>query len=183
MASASLEARLEAVFRRIQQERMGDVPILNPALEVSAVGFRDWRGRRVGVLITPWFMNIMLFPAPQEDWGSLRVGDKFVHGFPSGGYEFIAAGEPGIGPYQSCSLFSPVLEFTDHAVAVATAAAAMEALFSPGEEPAGSALLAGGGSEVEETKSRSIDPAAGNDERLLSRRALLRGGCARTPRR
>ena len=35
----TLSAGLEAAFTRIQRERMADIPLLNPALEVQAVGF------------------------------------------------------------------------------------------------------------------------------------------------
>ncbi len=42
--ATALAARLEGVFRAIASKRMHDVPILNPALEVEAVGMRPWRG-------------------------------------------------------------------------------------------------------------------------------------------
>ena len=54
--------RLESAFERVRRERMIDVPMLNPRLAVQAVGFRDWRGGWLGILITPWFMNLMLLP-------------------------------------------------------------------------------------------------------------------------
>ena len=57
---------------RIQRERMADIPLLNPALEVQAVGFSVWEAYCLGVLITPWFMNLMLLPL---------AGDKLVLGF------------------------------------------------------------------------------------------------------
>lgn len=121
---------LESVFRTIEEERMLDIPILNPALKVQAVGFRRWETDYLGILITPWFMNLMLIPDHDltEDTIKPDPGSKRVKVFPSGRYEFIAGEEPGIGHYEVCSLFSPAFEFDDHAVAVATAEAIMLAL-------------------------------------------------------
>jgi [NiFe] hydrogenase assembly HybE family chaperone len=125
---AYLTAALEAAFIRIQCERMADVPLLNPDLAVQAVGFRDWEGYCLGVLITPWFMNLMLFPEDGTDWSGLPSGTRINHVFPSGNYAFIHGEEEGIGHYQMCSLFSPVFEFQTQEAAVATAKAVMEGL-------------------------------------------------------
>jgi [NiFe] hydrogenase assembly HybE family chaperone len=119
---------LEVEFRRIEKERMQGLPLLNPELYVQAVGFRQWNDYCLGVLITPWFMNLMLLPPEGDSWQALRIGDKQLHQLPSGPYEFILGEEEGIGRYQMCSLFSPVFEFADQATAVATAEAAMDAL-------------------------------------------------------
>ena len=122
---------LESVFRQIEQERMHDVPVLNSALKVQAVGFMPWETYALGVLITPWFMNLMLIPDPQrtESGGELRTpGSKRTLRLPSGSYEFIAGEEQGIGSYEVCSLFSPMFEFADQVNAVATAEAIMLAL-------------------------------------------------------
>ena len=88
---------LEQSYRRIQRERMRDLPFLNPALRVKAVGFRHWQGRCLGVLITPWFMNLMLLPCEGDEWQELQIGDKQRHLLPSGSYEFIVGEEAGIG--------------------------------------------------------------------------------------
>ncbi len=187
---------LERVFRRIERERLQGLPILNPALQVRAVGFRSWQGHCLGVLITPWFMNLMLLPSEGDDWQELRVGDKQLHQLPSGPYEFILGEEPGVGRYQMCSLFSPVFEFADQESAVATAEAAMQALMD--EENRDS--LSTREREIErrwrgeaepdaEAEEQTAPPADGSsspslDERLeqpLSRRELLRGRRSREP--
>ena len=36
--------------------------MVNPALAVEAVGFRPWGEHWLGILITPWFMNLVLMP-------------------------------------------------------------------------------------------------------------------------
>ena len=121
--------RLQTVFEDIARTRMQGLPMVNPALQVQAVGFRDWQGRSLGVLLTPWSMNLMLLPAVGEDWGALQPGSKTCHQLPSGPYEFVLGEEPGIGPYQQCSLFSPMFDFPDQDTALATATAVMEALY------------------------------------------------------
>lgn len=120
--------KLETIYTMIEQERMDDVPILNKELSVKAVGFREWDSRILGVMLTPWFMNLMLLPGEEEDWSELETLSKTQHVFPSGNYEFIVGEEGGIGKYQMCSLFSPVFEFQEQDTAVATAEAVMDAL-------------------------------------------------------
>ncbi|MCW8943793.1 MAG: [NiFe]-hydrogenase assembly chaperone HybE [Sedimenticola sp.] len=120
---------LEAVFSLIEQQRMADIPILNSALQVKAVGFISWNEGCFGVLITPWFMNLMLLGVDDgKDHKARWPGEKVSHVFPSGAYEFIVGEEPGIGLYQACSLFSPMLQFHTQALAEETAAAVMDGI-------------------------------------------------------
>lgn len=133
MSAATIAARLEKTYARVQKERMRDMPLLNRKLRVEAVGFRDWGAQAaIGVLVTPWFMNLMLASTEREAWEDLPVGSKVQHAFPSGRYEFIVGEEARIGRYQMCSLFSPMFEFEDQAAAVATADAVMSALLDAG---------------------------------------------------
>lgn len=125
-------ARVAEVFAQIHATRMQGLPFLNPALRVEAVGFRRWDGRWLGVLITPWFMNLMLLPDEPGAWHPARYGESVAYALPSGVFEFIAAREPLLGDYQSCSLYSPVFEFADQDGARATALAVMDALFDAG---------------------------------------------------
>jgi len=109
--------------------RMRDLPIFNAALDVEAVGFRAWEGNLCGVMITPWFMSIVLMPANRGAWNDRQPGDKILWRLPSGRYEFIVGGGETAGPYLSCSLFSPMFEFADQEAARTAAGAAVEALF------------------------------------------------------
>lgn len=184
---------LESQFRRIEQARMQGLPLLNPALDVEAVGFREWNSYCLGVLITPWFMNLMLLPPEGDSWQEMGVGNKQLHQMPSGPYEFILCHEEGIGRYQMCSLFSPVFEFNDQATAVATAQAVMEALMCAEHRD----TLSTRESEIEriwkgEPDQRRIGGEASSEEadsltlgqRLalpVSRRALLRGKLRQNP--
>ena len=130
-SAAEAAERLETAFRRIRDERMAGVPILNPALSVEAVALREWQGHWLGALVTPWFINLVVLPG-SGPWRSVPDRDSVWHAFPSGRFEFIGGSEPGVGPYHACSLFSPVLEFADHDTARETARVAVESLFDPG---------------------------------------------------
>lgn len=121
--------RLEADFREIWHAKMRDVPMVNKLLSVEAVGFEIIDGRPLGVLISPWFMNLVMLPAEGEDWSDLIAGAKELIGFPSGDYEFIHNTRETIGGYKACSLFSPMGEFKSQLQAQEVARAIMIALF------------------------------------------------------
>lgn len=124
-------ARLEAAYRAIHAERMRGIPILNPALGVAAVGFVVWEGRWLGVMVTPWCMNLMLVPRDPAAWEPLALGAKRRYSLPAGEFEFIGGDDPAIGEYQMCSLFSPMERFGDMETAVRTAKLALEAVLDP----------------------------------------------------
>lgn len=124
-------ARLEADFREIYNGKMRDVPLCNHSLHVQAVGFTDWQGHYLGVLIAPWFMNLVLLAGPDDAWSALHSGEKEMIGFPSGNYEFIHNTRDMVGGYKACSLFSPMSDFNSQVQAVDVARAVMAALFDP----------------------------------------------------
>ncbi len=130
-AHEDISKTLEDLFNRIREERMHDVPILNPKLSVEAIGFQEWNGYWIGVLLTPWFMNLMLLPTEDcdVDWTSQDIGSKHMHVFPAGKLEFILGNESAIGRFLLCSLFSPVFEFSDHDTARIVAKSALEEVF------------------------------------------------------
>lgn len=133
----SLAARVDclvALFRQVQATRLDGVPVCNPRLQVAAVGFEPLPGSdgSLGVLLTPWFMNLLWLPdpvcaaAPALAVGQLRrrvVGPET--------FDFIGAHEPGFGAFESCSLFSPMFEFDSQASARATAEAVLSQLRPP----------------------------------------------------
>jgi [NiFe] hydrogenase assembly HybE family chaperone len=128
---------LEAVFRGVHEQRMADLPFLNANLRVEAVGFRDWRQVRVGALVTPWSIMIMVLPGTTPDSvPRLATGSSHEWAFPSGAYEFYGHEEPSLGHYHQCSLFSPALEFADQEAARVAASAALDALFTAPAPPA-----------------------------------------------
>lgn len=131
-------ATLEAAFRTIQAERMAGMPLLHPELRVEAVGFGRTDAGWLGVLITPWFMNLMLLPASGVVWHSLPLGAKRLVRLPAGSFEFFGGAEDELGEYLYCSMFSPMSQFPDHSAAQATAREISRRLFDPatGEEVA-----------------------------------------------
>jgi [NiFe] hydrogenase assembly HybE family chaperone len=134
---------LEQVFAHIAATRMQGVPVQNLALRVQAVGFApqtdpaggEWL---LGILVTPWFMNLVYLPLvlPGAGEAVLGVGQKARHQVGSETFEFIGAHEDGLGAFACCSLFSPMFEFEDHAAAIATANEVLKLLRTPAPGPA-----------------------------------------------
>lgn len=120
---------LVQAFQRIGATRMADMPLRNPALEIEAVGFREWSGRQVGVLITQWSISVIVLPGSAEDVHTLLLDERQRWLFPSGEYEFMGGTEPECGAYQFCSLFSPPHEIANQEQARAVAQAVMQQLF------------------------------------------------------
>jgi len=179
-------SRLEAAFGAVYEQRMQGLPFVNVALTVEAVDFRPWNGHWLGVLITPWFMNLVLLPNDQAAWPALRVGEKCVQRFPAGVFEFIAGREDTLGEYLTCSLFSPMFEFADHETARLTAAAARAALFDATNLEQTDIPIQPRAAESEEGKSedgksddglaRPLEVLQENLNAAISRREFLRGG-------
>ncbi len=149
-------SNLAAIYSHIYEHVMRDVPICNHALAVDAVGFRAFEGRVFGIVVTPWFMNLMAVDeakdaesVPSPEGSSLRLS------LPAGDIDFIASRLEGFGRLHSCSLFSPMHDFADMEVARRTAAEALKALFEP--------------TTVADSQATAKPPAA------LDRRAFLRG--------
>ena len=130
-----MSARIERLVEFYEQaaRNMASLPICNAALGVEAVGFRELAGREVGVVVTPWFMNLVVLPSPTEasPW---RRGELARLEFPSGTYEFVV-GEAAGELVASCSLFTLMHDFTDQGSARDAALAAAEALFEPEPPP------------------------------------------------
>jgi [NiFe] hydrogenase assembly HybE family chaperone len=122
---------VEAVFRRIEKERMAGMPMLNTALAVEAVDFALHEGRWLGVLVTPWSMSLMLLPTTRENWIGAPEGKHLHVQFPAGELAFLGGAEPEIGEYLSCSLFTSMAEFADQESARLTARASRLALLAP----------------------------------------------------
>ena len=123
---------LANAYRRTALSMKG-LPIYNPTLAVEAIGFRSHDGRDVGVMVTPWFMNITVLPS-ETDKGVWMNGGTLRLSFPSGVYDFMVSELADVGLIASCSLFSPMNNFTDHEAAQIAAVAAADALFQA-EEP------------------------------------------------
>ena len=168
-------------------QRMADLPMYNAALEVACVGFQPYAEREIGVLVTPWCMNLTLFPAESDDWfewGETEIGDKQMIALPSGQYEGIFGWSELTGGFMSCSLFSPMFEFSEQAVALETAEEVMKALFDRANEAPTDRQQAlreqkAEQEEVKKQQEAEALKAAAPKPKKLSRRGFLTGGFAR----
>ena len=124
-------AALQHAFRAVLDKQMRDMPMLNPALCVEAVGFRPWSDHWLGILVTPWFMNLLLMPRVAAKWQAIGERESRHYVFPAGVFEFIGGRAAALGDYQACSLFSPMFEFANQQEAHDTAVAALDSLFDP----------------------------------------------------
>ena len=148
--------RLLEHYLGIAAEGMCELPLYNDRLAVEAVGFAPWQGGALGVLITPWTMNLILLPG--EDGQSLPAGGAQSVGLPGGEYLF----QVGVGagpPHLSLSLFTTVMDFPDQDTARAIALETLARLRSPAP------------GETGEGPPPGIDRAL---DQPLTRRALLR---------
>lgn len=148
--------RLAVAFREIAATRMAGVALCNPRLQVAAVGFRTapataagsdvGGGAMLGVLVTPWFMNLVWLTGAGE--APLAVGATRVRTVGAVALPFIGAHEAAVGAYEACSLYSPMEAFADQAAAIATARAVMDELGRPAplaapQQPSRRAFLTG----------------------------------------
>jgi [NiFe] hydrogenase assembly HybE family chaperone len=123
-------------FRFIYEERMRDLPIVNPRLEVEAVGFDRWEDQDLGVLITPWFMNLVLLP-DAEAFGDRLQGDLIDCEFPSGNCELTVCHDEQLGTYLAAVLFRTVVDFPDQETARAIAEDALANILAEPDLQAG----------------------------------------------
>jgi [NiFe] hydrogenase assembly HybE family chaperone len=175
---ADPSSRLEAAFNAIH-ERMRGLAFINPALRVEAIAFAPWKTYWLGVMLTPWSMNLMLTPREAAAWRSLPAGDKRRYTFPAGAYDFISARDDTLGEYLVCSLFSPVLEFADHETARQTAQLARDALFDAANAETGAGNeLTPALANADSSTDAHPGPLARLEQTLaspISRRDLLHG--------
>lgn len=121
---------VEQAFFRIQQERMADVPLLNPALGVEAIDFQRWQGHWLGMIVTPWCMSLLLLPGSAQTWISTGENKRRFVKFPAGDFAFLGSVEVETGEFQSCSLFSPMDKFSTQTEASMTARASLIGLLT-----------------------------------------------------
>lgn len=126
---------LEAHYRQVWEIRMKDMPFVNPKLGVAAVGFRPYKGDWVGVVVTPWFLNLFLISGGGQVWGDIPAGERRYLELPCGTLQFIADDDPDIGPYQYCPLIAPVTNLADMTAALAAAGDALRTAFAPPPPP------------------------------------------------
>jgi|WetSurMetagenome_2_1015567.scaffolds.fasta_scaffold06669_6 [NiFe] hydrogenase assembly HybE family chaperone len=144
-------------FTQIGEENIKDLPIYNTDLSVEAIGFEILEGIDfIGILITPWFINLMLLPCEFKTWRPTQIGhEKIERKLPSNTYTFTLGGDEIIGEYYSISLVSPVHCFGNQEQARAAALEHLQKYLMPP-------------SNKEEESPKANEPD-------LNRRKLLRG--------
>lgn len=128
--------RLAAAYRDIAARTMRELPIYHHALDVEAIGFQHMQDDIVGIIVTPWFMNVVI-PADGLRSDHLKVR------FPAGCFDFAVSEVAPVGRIASCSLFSPMFEFADMATTRAAAHAALAELMTPSSDDRSKAEQAG----------------------------------------
>ncbi len=114
---------LEQVFNNIYDTSMRELTLTHRSIRVEAVGFHDYEGHWLGMMITPWFLNLMLLPKKGSPWPELveQKGNDIALSFPCGVLKFTPRVDPDLGSHLVCSLASPMDDFADHAHARKTA--------------------------------------------------------------
>lgn len=122
---------LVGFYRQVYEERFRDLPIINPELDVEAVGFRPLAEHELGALITPWFINLVLLPG-SDRWQDRAQGSGCRIELPGAKVDFTVSHDETLGTTLSAALFSTVAEFPDQAMARDIAAETLRLLFTEG---------------------------------------------------
>lgn len=195
---------LQQTFKDIERTQMAGIPILNPMIRVETLGFHEYEGRVLGIVLTPWMMSLIMLPKAGDEWERMVLGSKQPHDFPSASYTFMVNEFEPLGRCLTYSLFSPMNEFANQDHALAAAQAFLDTLMverDPNAPPPVDEALLGRIMRGEETPEVNLDDFAtiepmqsgekkcalreANEVTLvsmdkpLSRRELLRGAFLR----
>ena len=121
---------LEQHYRRIWRERMRGLPFVNEKLGVESVAFRPPGPDLAGILISPWFINLVILPG-DDSLAALHQGDAMERSIGAEHIGFTVDCAPAVGRFLSAVLFRSVEDFPDQATARAVAEEVFELLFAP----------------------------------------------------
>ncbi|WP_455197391.1 [NiFe]-hydrogenase assembly chaperone HybE [Kaarinaea lacus] len=154
-------------FQQIGVERIYGLPIYNDRLNVEAVDFQPCEGGLIGVLVTPWFLNIMLLPDDTTPYQQQELGEKVKHQLESGEHEFVIGEDEEVGRYLFRTVTSPTNCYKRQVAAVASGQKALTALLTPPEKE----------EQEEPVVSQRVDftPRPKEEKHSSSRRDFLRG--------
>ena len=133
---AEITSQLDSLFNNILANEMAGLPLLNPKINVEVLGFQEFEGRTIGIVISPWLMSLIMLPSSQlaDDWSMFEIGQQHVHTFPSGDYKFLVNEFEGIGICQVHAIHSPMSNFFTHDQAKITALIFMKKLMTVVDE-------------------------------------------------
>lgn len=128
---ANPQVFLQQHYENVWQTRMRDMPFVNAALVVETIGFARHQGDWLGVIVTPWFLNLFLLCGGGQLWQDLAAGQRRLVQLPCGALQFIADDDPELGLYQYCPLIAAVGTLPDQATARQAGQDALEAVLTP----------------------------------------------------
>lgn len=120
-------------FDAVHRERMAGLPLCNPALEVEAIGFREFEDHLLGILLTPWFMNLVLL-SDTDAWQNWQQGSRSEWSLPAGPHEFTTSRDDDFPTHLTAVLFRTVQDFPDQEMARQVAEEILERLFVEPEQ-------------------------------------------------
>jgi [NiFe] hydrogenase assembly HybE family chaperone len=122
-------ARLECrICWYVYDPAAGD-PVYQIEPGTPAIGMRRLDEHEFGVLLTPWFMNLVLLPG-SDRWDGRPQGSTCAIELPGGEVEFIVSHDGHLGTTLSAVLFRSVSDFPDQAMARAVAVETLRLLCS-----------------------------------------------------
>ena len=111
---------------------MRELPLYNAEVAIEAIDFRAFgEDALIGVVLTPWFMNLVLLPVAPEPMRMAEIGRPVEVALPVGKRTFVIGGNDVVGLYRAHSLHSPVLTFTLPGQAQAEARRQLALLMTP----------------------------------------------------
>ena len=139
-AAESLDGhpRVLALLERFRavDATMRDLPVYNDKIAIDGIGFRKFdQDTLLGVVLTPWFMNLVLLAFVTEPMCLAQIGRSAIVALPAGERTFVIGGDEVVGLYRAYSLHSPVLNFTLPGQALAEARRSLALLTTPPAPP------------------------------------------------
>lgn len=122
-------AALVRHFEIIARRHMRGLPIVNPKLSVEAAGARQLGEHRVCVLISPWFMNLVLLPG-SDAWAGVDQGHVCDVTLPGDTIAFTVCHDDVIGTFLTAVMFRTVSDFPDQETARRVAMEILTRLFA-----------------------------------------------------
>ena len=152
-------------FQQIGSERILGLPIYNDKLTVEAVNFQQCNGGLIGVLVTPWFMNVMLLPEDTSPYQNQELGEKVNYQLRSGEHEFVIGEDEEVGRYLFRTVTSPTHCYKKQTAAVNAGSKALSTLLTPPEQEE---------EQTTTTQQVELDSKPEKDRHTNSRREFLR---------
>lgn len=100
--------QLETRFSEIAEKEMKGLPFYREGIPVKAGGFTLFENQWIGSVLTPWMLELVVFPGPSQEWPHRKVGDRIGLELPCGQIKFVVGELAGGMQYLACSLMSPL---------------------------------------------------------------------------